>query len=276
MLPQEHLIARVRELCDADENLVAALTYGSFAQGEGDAHSDVEFWLFFGAQEVLDHRGWLGRIAPVRHLVVNEFGTHVVFFPNLIRGEFHFATADDIGSVATWPARSAPTDRMIVLDRTGALRRALDALPARPELPTSAGDVDELCGRFANWLILAHHVAQRGELLRAVDALSHAQRYLLWMARLANGRTQHWLTPSRRAETDLGTEVAGILRHTVTEAEAGAVAGAIATAWTCGRDYWLRLADRVGSRTPRELFAELDTATAAQRPASAGAAPPAG
>ncbi|MEU8076376.1 hypothetical protein AB0B31_13110 [Catellatospora citrea] len=264
MLPQEHLIARVRELCHGDENLVAALTYGSFAQGEGDAHSDVEFWLFFGAEQaaVLDHRAWLDRIGPIRYVVVNEFGTHVVFFPHLIRGEFHFATADDIGSVATWPARSAPTDRMIVLDRTGALRLALDALPARPELPTRAEDVDVLCGRFANWLILAHHVAQRGELLRAVDALSHAQRYLLWMARLAEDRTEHWLTPSRRAETDLGAEAVGNLRHTVTVAEADAVAGAVAAAWACGRDYWVTLADRVGCELPRELFADLDTSTA--------------
>ncbi|GIF99448.1 hypothetical protein [Catellatospora citrea] len=264
MLPQEHLIARVRELCHADENLVAALTYGSFAQGEGDAHSDVEFWLFFATDHAraLDHRGWLDRVGPIRYMVLNEFGTHVVFFPNLIRGEFHFATADDIGSVETWPARSAPTDRMIVLDRTGALRRALDALPAQPELPTSAEDVDELCGRFANWLTLAHHVAQRGELLRAVDALSHAQRYLLWMARLADGRTGYWLTPSRRVETDLGAEVVRNLRHTVTVAEADAVARAVAAAWVCGRDYWARLADRVGCELPRELFAELDSVTA--------------
>ncbi|WP_144120182.1 hypothetical protein [Catellatospora sichuanensis] len=78
MLPQEHLITRVRELCLGDEDLVAALTYGSFAQGVGDAHSDVEFWLFFGADqaEVLDHRAWLDRIGPIRHLIVNEFGSH--------------------------------------------------------------------------------------------------------------------------------------------------------------------------------------------------------
>ncbi|MEU8004907.1 hypothetical protein AB0B66_27415 [Catellatospora sp. NPDC049111] len=260
MLPQEHLIARVRELCQADEHLVAALTYGSFAQGEADAHSDVEFWLFFGANHAraLDHRAWLDRVGPIRHVVVNEFGSHVVFFPNLVRGEFHFATAGDIASVAGWPARSAPVDRMIVLDRTGALRQALDALPARPHLPAGAKEVDELCGRFANWLVLAYHVAQRGELLRAVDALSHAQRHLLWMARLAEGRTGHWLTPSRRAEADLGTELVEPLRRTVTAAEAGAVGEAIATAWACGRRFWVALAERHGGEVPQELFTDLD------------------
>jgi lincosamide nucleotidyltransferase len=43
MLPQEQLIARVRALCHADERLDAAMMYGSFVYGEGDAYSDIEF-----------------------------------------------------------------------------------------------------------------------------------------------------------------------------------------------------------------------------------------
>ncbi|MEV0272380.1 hypothetical protein AB0H43_26690 [Hamadaea sp. NPDC050747] len=263
MLIQERLIARVRELCHADERLVAALTYGSFAQGEADAHSDIEFWLFLRPEvaQTVDHRAWLDRIGLVRHVVVNEFGSHVVFFPNLIRGEFHFATAADIANVATWPARSAPTDQMIVLDRTAALRDALESLPDRPRLPTSAEEIDELCGRFANWLILAHHVSQRGELLRAIDALSHTQRYLLWMARLGEGRTGHWLTPSRQAETDLGDDLVHAIHAIAPAADPQAIATAIAAAWACGRVYWRKLADRAGRGVPDDLFTELDTVT---------------
>jgi lincosamide nucleotidyltransferase len=43
LLPQEQLIARVRALCHADERLDAAMMYGSFVYGEGDAYSDIEF-----------------------------------------------------------------------------------------------------------------------------------------------------------------------------------------------------------------------------------------
>lgn len=258
MLPQELLITRVHDLCHADDRLVAALTYGSFAQGEADAYSDVEFWLFFDAAP--DPRMWLRAVAPFPYAVVNEFGSHVVFFPGLIRGEFHFATAGDIPSVATWPARSAPVDRMIVLDRTGALRRALEALPDRPAVPDGGAEIDELCGRFANWLVLAHNVAQRGELLRALDALAHARRYLLWMARLAEGRTGHWLTPSRRAEDDLPAEAIGAIAATTAVADAGSVRQAIAAAWACGRAYWQRLADR---DVPAALFDDLDAALGA-------------
>ncbi len=251
-LPQERLIARVRDQCLADSRLVAALMYGSFASGEADAHSDIEFWLFFSTP--VSPLAWLADLGPIRFTVVNEFGAHVVVFPGLIRGEFHFAS--DISAVAAWPARGAPTDRMLILDRTGALRRALDSLPDRPDPPT---DVSDLCGRFANWLILAHQVARRGELLRAVDALAHAQRHLLWMVRLAEGRTQHWLTPSRNAEADLPIDVVREI-HRINAA--GSPDIAIAAMWRCGRRYWQRLAALHGFQIPLELFADLDTVAA--------------
>ncbi|GAB7046995.1 hypothetical protein [Catenuloplanes indicus] len=128
MLPRERLIARVRAVCAADSRLTAALTYGSFPAGAGDAHSDVEFWLFLAAAPP-DARSWLDALGPIRHVVRNESGAHVVFFPGLVRGEFHLVRAAEIRSVAAWPARGVPVDRMLVLDRTGALRRALQSLP---------------------------------------------------------------------------------------------------------------------------------------------------
>ncbi|GLY93234.1 nucleotidyltransferase domain-containing protein [Actinoplanes sp. NBRC 103695] len=244
---QDILIARVRELCRADERLVAALTYGSFAGGEADEHSDVEFWLFADDDATIDEHAWIAEVGEIRHVVVNEFGAHVAFFPGLIRGEFHFAYARDIASVATWPARGAPPERMLILDRTGELRRALESLPERPPV----GDLDEIAGRFVNWLVLAHHVTQRGEFLRAVDALTHAQRHLLWMARLAENRTQHWLTPSRAAETDLPTAVVQALHRTTATADAASLTAAIAAMWSCARRYW--------PGAPAALVADLDT-----------------
>jgi len=56
------------------------------------------------------------------------------------------------------------------------------------------------CGRFANWLLLAYHLVCRGESLRAVDALAHARRHLLWMARL--GR-RHGVAPPARFLAEL-------------------------------------------------------------------------
>ncbi|HWS34718.1 MAG TPA: hypothetical protein VN408_18500 [Actinoplanes sp.] len=248
---QHRLITAVEQLCRDDEQLTAALTYGSFPSGEADVHSDIEFWLFFASMP--DPHAWLRPIGPSLHVVVNEFGAHVVVFPGLIRGEFHFAPAADIASVAGWPARSAAVDRMIITDRTGELRRALDSLPSTPRLPGTPDELAALCGRFANWLILAHHVAQRGELLRAVDALGHAQRHLQWMTRLAENRTRHWLTPSRALETDLPPEAVAPLHRATATADPDSLASALAAAWSAGRHHWPLLAP-----VPAALFAELD------------------
>ncbi|PRY35827.1 hypothetical protein [Umezawaea tangerina] len=235
MLPQEHLIARVVELCRADDRLDAVLQYGSFPQGSADEHSDIEFWLFTSAR--IDAAEWCARIAPITHHVRNEFGADVVFFAGLVRGEFHFAR--DIAQVREWPARGASVDRMIVLDRSGALRAELDEVPLHPTLPAAA----EVCGRFANWLVLAHHVRARGEMLRAADTMAYVRRHLLWMARLAEGATDHWLTPSRLAERELSPRV----RIDVRTPEA---------AWRTGRALWLEL----NCPVPEALFAELDAA----------------
>lgn len=152
VLPQERLIARVRQLCAADPRLDAALMYGSFAQGTADEFSDIEFWLFF-ASDPGPPGEWIARIAPPTHLVLNEFGAQVAF-----------------------------------------------------------------------------------------DALAHAQRHLLWMARLAEHRTEHWLTPSRAAESELRTA----FPHTH---------GEVRAAWRVGRALWTQLAT-----PPEALFAELDAA----------------
>ncbi|BBA96180.1 hypothetical protein RVR_1362 [Actinacidiphila reveromycinica] len=254
---QYELIDRVRALCRADETVRAALMYGSFAAGEGDAHSDVEFWLFLDpkARAALDPAAWCAEVAPVHLVLRNEFGTHVALFPGPVRGEFHFATTADIASVGEWPARGAAVGAMVVVDRDGALAPVLAALPERPALPGTAEEVADLCGRFVNWMVLAAHVTARGEHLRAQDALAHAARHLLWMARLAEGSTAHWLTPSRAAEAELP-------RATVEAVAAGTPAGL----WREGRCRWLALLDRIGREHPAALLAELDALLAPGRP----------
>jgi lincosamide nucleotidyltransferase len=246
---QYDLIARVRQLCQEDPGIRAALMYGSFAAGRGDEHSDVEFWLFLdpAARAALDPAAWCARVAPVNLVVHNEFGTHVAFFPGPVRGEFHFATTADIASVGEWPARDAAVAAMVVVDRDGRLTPVLAALPERPAVPADPAQIADLCGRFANWLVLAAHVTARGEHLRAQDALGHAARHLLWMARLAEGSTAHWLTPSRGAEAELPSRtVAAVAESTP------------AALWREGRERWLTLLAATGGEPPAALFAELD------------------
>lgn len=263
MLIQQELIARVRAVCSADEGLNAALMYGSFAAGEADEHSDIEFWLFFtpARRAEVDPRAWCAQIAPVSYGLLNEFGSYVAFFPALVRGEFHFATTDEIASVARWPARGAAVARMVVVDRGGLLAPVLRALPERySPAADSQAIIAEYCDPFANWLVLAHHLTARGELLRACDALGHAQRHLLWMARLAEDAMAHWLTPSRGAERELSAESVADLYAATAAASPEALAGALRAALELGRRCWQVLAERHGQPVPVGLFAELQTA----------------
>ncbi|QKW23862.1 hypothetical protein HUT16_36415 [Kitasatospora sp. NA04385] len=263
MLFQEELIGRVREVCEAEPELDAALMYGSFAAGEADEHSDIEFWLFFtgAGRAAVDPHAWCSAIAPLSYGLLNEFGAYVAFFPGLVRGEFHFATVDEIAGVARWPARGAEVERMLLVDRSGALRPVLEGLPARYVPPAERpGIVAEYCDPFVNWLVLAFHLAARGEELRAWDALGHAQRHLLWMARLAEGSTAHWLTPSRGAERELSARTVAQLRAATSEASAPGLLGALRGALELGRRLWPTIADRHGRAAPTALFDELDTA----------------
>ena len=150
----------------------------------------------------------------------------------------------------------------------GALREALEALRQRGIVPPLGDDeVAALCGRFANWLVLAHHVAERGEIFRAVDALAHMQRHLLWMARLAEGRTHHWLTPSRCAEAELSRDAIELLRGAVPRGATGAdVRKAIHAAWQYGKRLWEELAARHKLELPDGLFMQIDQAVAAPNP----------
>jgi lincosamide nucleotidyltransferase len=149
---------------------------------------------------------------------------------------------------------------LLVRARRGALGAALHTLPERVASPRTWEEIETVCGRFANWLVLAHHVARRGETLRALDALSHARRHLLWLARLADDRTDHWLTPSRRAEIDLPAHTVAALGETTTTADPAQVDAAVRAAWRHGRRWWAQLADRHGRPVPAELFRQLDDA----------------
>ena len=177
----------------------------------------------------------------------------MAFFPGLVRGEFHFATADDIASVAAWPAR-ARRPAMMVVDRTGSAARALARCPRGPGCRPRR--IDDLCGRFANWLVLAHHLAARGELLRAwTRSARPAASAVDGTAR--RGRTEHWLTPSRAAETDLPPAVLPAVHAATATADPVSLGRAIAATWEHGRQCWERLADRTGRPVPEALFDDL-------------------
>jgi lincosamide nucleotidyltransferase B/F len=107
MLQQEAMIERTRRVCREDERLAAAMMYGSFAQGEGDGFSDIEFILFFRDEELegLDQKEWVSRISPVGLYFVNEYGNGTAIFRELMT------------SLAKRHSVAPPTALLVRLDR---------------------------------------------------------------------------------------------------------------------------------------------------------------
>ena len=101
MLEQVTMIEKVREVCEQDERVMGALMYGSFALGQGDRFSDIEFYLFFQDRvlDEVDEEAWVAQIAPVELYYTNEFGNGTAVFENLVRGEFRFEKASNIDLV---------------------------------------------------------------------------------------------------------------------------------------------------------------------------------
>ncbi len=203
-LPQEELISAVRTRSKSDERVLAVLMYGSFAKGEGDRFSDVEFYVFVADDELssLDRHAWVSSIAPVSAFFVNEFGTDVAIFENLVRGEFHFEPHGSVGRVRGWTSIESlgSAKEMLVLDQRGELTSALGD---RHRTSPSRDLVQELYDRFLNWYLLGCNVLRRGERARALDALGRAHVFLLQLARIREGALEHWLTPSRNLEHEL-------------------------------------------------------------------------
>jgi lincosamide nucleotidyltransferase B/F len=287
MIPQHAMIARVRTLCIHDPRILAALMYGSFTRDEGDQFSDIEFYLFLHTQELqqFDPIAWLNQVAPLAAYFVNEFGTGVALFANLIRGEFHFVSIDDIALIGQWSAddshRVAP--HMLIVDHTGALTLQLERFAqSRPDR-TSPQALMQLTDRFLNWWLLAAQVLRRGEHARALDTLSWVQRYLLWMARAVEGAFLHWPTPSRAVERDLSPAAYQRFQACTASLDRQSLQTALYASWTWGCELMQHLEAQytVGLRT--ELIQQItevlpawfsDTPTlAAVRPGGAAERP---
>lgn len=265
MLIQQRLIADVRALCWTDPRLDAAMMYGSFAYGEGDAWSDIEFLLFFAddAFDTVEPSLWLGQIAPVAHVYENEHGIMAVVFDipkgGLIRGEFHFHRVSEVTIGEAWRGvLTFPSlESTLIVDKSGRLTPYLKPIIGPPLPRDMPAQMQFIADGFVNWMLFGHNVLRRGEHARALELLSIVHRHLLHMARLAEDTTAHWLTPSRALENDLSPDAYQRFVACTAALDADALRRAYRAAWAWGDELLAALHERHGVGVPGALRARF-------------------
>jgi lincosamide nucleotidyltransferase len=261
MLPQEHMIEKVRELCDQDERVVAALTYGSFALGQGDRFSDIEFYLFLEdeALESLEERAWVSQIAPLDLYYVNEFGHGTAIFEDLVRGEFHFEAASNVGLVDAWETAWFPSlDSAVLVDKSGELSRRVGRLVRSPPDLDTPERALFLCRSLTNWTLMGANLLARGEYARAEAFLTLVHGHLLQALRLVEGKSDNWLSPTRRLEEDASAASYERYRACTAALDAERLVWAYASTWKWGRELMGELATRHALALPKGLLDKLD------------------
>lgn len=210
MLIQHKIIQSVREKCIEDEVVSACMMYGSFTKGEGDQYSDVEFYIFIedDRMEKFESRHWVSEVYPVDLIFFNEYGTEVVIFSNLIRGEFHFLPISKIEIIRTFKPTGVFPDpeSMHIYDSTERLKPFLDDLGGAGPNRMTDENVNFAFNNFVNTWLMGVNVMRRGELARSLESLTHVQRYVLQLIRIKENTVERWLNSTKNLEEDLSVE----------------------------------------------------------------------
>ncbi|MDR2038722.1 MAG: LinF [Bacteroidales bacterium] len=205
MLDQNYLIEKVRETALNDEKVSAVLMYGSFIRGEGDRFSDVEFYVFVRGDGELNKQKWIESIHPVDMYFTNEFGTDVVVFSNLIRGEFHFKPESEVVVVKEWEGLTSfeHKDKMNLVDKDGKLSDILENIRILSPVQDTPQNIEWLAQSLLNNLLFTKNVLQRKELAHAHHLFGYIQKYLLWLIRIRSSNIAHWESPTKKLEQDI-------------------------------------------------------------------------
>ena len=261
MLQQEVMIQKVRELCQRDERVVATLMYGSFALGQGDRFSDIEFYLFVAdeALESLDEEAWVSQIAPLELYYVNEFGNGTAIFENLVRGEFHFEAASNVELVDSWESAWFPTlESAVVVDKSGDLSRRVSRLVRRPPEMDTPERALFLCRSLMNWTLMGTNLLKRGEYARAEAFLTLVHGHLLQAMRLVEGKSANWSSPTRKLEEDASAASYERFRSCTAALDAEQLVLAYTSTWEWSRELMSELSTRHTFALPEALLNKVN------------------
>lgn len=202
---QWQMIDAVKSIAQNDENISAVLMYGSFTKGEGDRYSDIEFYIFLKEKESFSAEDWVKQVHPLAIYFTNEYGSEVAVFENMIRGEFHFLTTDEIKVIKSWEGliTFSDFDKMKLVDKDGLLVDTLLQIKIKSPERATNDNMLWLSQSLLNVLLTTNNLLKRGEFAHAYHSLVNVQKYLLWLIRIATRQIQHWESPTKSLEKDI-------------------------------------------------------------------------
>ncbi len=204
-MTQLQMISKAKSIAQQDTNVSAVFMYGSFTKNEGDKYSDIEFYVFLNNREDFSAEKWVNLIHPVTVYFTNEYGTEVAIFENMVRGEFHFLEKEKMNIITSWEGMVAFSDfdQMNLVDKEGLLAKTLNQITITSPERTTDQNTLWLSKSLLNVLLTTRNLIKRGEFAHAHQSLSNVQKYLLWLIRIATGKTQHWESPTKSLEKDI-------------------------------------------------------------------------
>ena len=258
---QQKMIERIRKACHEDERIVAALMFGSFAIGEGDMFSDIEFAIFIqdGSFEGFDQRSWLNAVSPVAAYFPDDFGHYTALFENGIRGEYHFMRKSDIPIISTWQGYGwfPSLESAVLLDRSGELSAYASALVGGPPIREGAPLVEGLALNLISLMLFGANLLNRGEYARAWALLGKAHENLLKLVRLHEGATDHWPTPSRALEKDLSSDSYNRYLACTASAESKSLSAAYHESWKWSLELFRGVAEPLNIELPTTVVEQV-------------------
>ena len=257
---QQKMIERFREAFHEDARIIAALMFGSFAIGEGDEFSDIEFAVFThdDSFESFEQRSWLNAVSPVAAYFPDDFGHYTALFENGIRGEFHFMRKSDIPIISTWQGYGwfPSLEAAVLLDRSGELSQCASALVGGPPIREGAPLVEGLALNLISLMLFGANLLNRGEYARAWALLSKAHENLLKLIRLHERATDHWPTPSRALEKDLSADSYNRYLACTANAEPKVLCVAYCETWKWSLELFKSVAEPLNIELPKTVIAQ--------------------
>ena len=119
----------------------------------------------------------------------------------------------------------------VLVDKGGELARRVGRLVRPPPDLDTPERALFLCRSLMDWTLMGANLLARGEYARAEAFLTLVHGHLLQAVRLVEGKSENWLSPTRRLEEDASATSYERYRECTAALEAKQLASAYASTW---------------------------------------------